>query len=110
MENVIHGTYYDCWDSIRTNGLRRMKRVHIHFASGLPSSRVISGMRHDVEIIIYIDIKKALEENFKFFKSPNEVILSPGNADGVIECKYFLKVCDVKNGKCNWIINCFSLY
>ncbi|KAI4463841.1 putative phosphotransferase [Holotrichia oblita] len=101
VENVIHGTYYKCWDSIRTNGLNRMSRVHIHFASGLPSSKIISGMRRNIEIIIYVDIKKALEENLRFYKSPNGVILCPGNVDGVIGCKYFLKVCDAKTGKFN---------
>ena len=33
---VIHGTYFHCWNSIKSNGLSKMKRQHIHFASGLP--------------------------------------------------------------------------
>ncbi|GJQ74936.1 hypothetical protein Trydic_g9564 [Trypoxylus dichotomus] len=97
--DVIHGTYYKHWNSIKKNGLNRMTRVHIHFACGLPNKKIISGMRHNVEIVIYIDIEKALAANLKFYRSPNGVILCPGNADGIIEPKYFLKVSDVKSGE-----------
>lgn len=99
IENVIHGTYYRHWDSIKKNGLNRMNRVHIHFATGLANDKIISGMRQNVEIVIYINIAKALAGNLKFYRSPNGVILCPGNANGIIEPKYFLKVCDVKSGK-----------
>lgn len=76
-----------------------MNRIHIHFANGLPSDNVISGVRNNVEIVIYLNIIKALESNLKFYRSPNGVILSPGNADGIIEPKFFSKVCDIKSGK-----------
>lgn len=77
-----------------------MNRLHIHFAIGLPNDgNVISGMRNSAQIYIYIDLAKALNDNIKFYKSANNVILSPGNADGIIEIKYFLKVIDHKTGK-----------
>ncbi|KAK2567551.1 tRNA 2'-phosphotransferase 1 [Acropora cervicornis] len=69
---VIHGTYRDCWEQIEVQGLSRMKRNHIHFAIGEPGEDgVISGIRGSCEILIYINLKKALngenfEENFKF--------------------------------------------
>lgn len=99
LENVIHGTYYKCWGIIKNIGLSRMNRVHIHFANGLPNDNVISGMRKDVEIVIYINVNKAIEANLKFYRSPNGVILSPGDINGIIHPKYFLKVCDIKSGK-----------
>jgi 2'-phosphotransferase len=41
---VIHGTYKKHWPSIKTQGLCRMSRNHIHFALGeYNSSHVISG-------------------------------------------------------------------
>lgn len=76
-----------------------MNRIHIHFASDLPNEKITSGMRHNVELVIYIDLVKALEADLKFYRSPNGVILSLGNTDGVIQPKFFLKVCDFKSGK-----------
>lgn len=90
---VIHGTYFKNWVSIRQQGLKCMSRNHIHFATGLPTDRaVISGMRKNCQIYIYINLALALQEGILFYKSTNDVILSPGNQDGVLSPKYFLKV------------------
>jgi 2'-phosphotransferase len=97
---VVHGTYHRAWQSIKHQGLSRMKRNHIHFAPGLPGQDgVISGMRGSCQVLIYINMKKALEDGLKFFRSSNNVILSPGDVDGYIKPLYFDKVCDVKSGK-----------
>ena len=64
-----------------------MARNHVHFASGptldevsggASGDKVISGMRRDAQILIYVDIKKALEDGMKWFKSENGVILTEG--------------------------------
>lgn len=90
---MIHGTFYSTWNSIKSNGLSRMNRNHIHFASGLPSdSQVISGMRKSCELYIYINVASVLSAGILIFRSANGVILSPGNEKGVIESKYFQKV------------------
>lgn len=97
---VIHGTYYKCWQSIRQQGLNRMTRTHMHFAAGLPGeSGVISGMRSTCDLVIYIDMAKALADGITFFCSANNVILSQGNKQGVILPKYFQKVVDRKKGE-----------
>lgn len=97
---MIHGTFYRNWDIIKINGLSRMRRNHVHFAVGLPSSKeVISGMRNFCEVYIYLNVNLALKDGIKLYKSSNGVILSPGNQEGVIESKYFLKVVDAKTGK-----------
>lgn len=71
-----------------------MTRNHIHFASELPNKKsVISGARKNAEVFIYVNLDKALVDGIKFFKSANGVILSPGNHSGVLETKYFLKIC-----------------
>lgn len=76
-----------------------MKRNHIHFATGLPNdNKVISGIRQDAEIVIYINLQLALLDGLKFYKSTNGVVLSPGNENGTILPKYFLKVLE-KSGK-----------
>lgn len=98
-EDVIHGTYQIAWESIKIDGLSRMKRKHIHFTSAIPgASEVISGIRSSATVYIYIDISKALTEGILFFQSTNEVILSPGNGNGIIPTYLFRKVVD-RNGK-----------
>nr|CAD7437964.1 unnamed protein product [Timema bartmani] len=97
---IIHGTHWQHWDQIRTEGLSRMNRLHIHFSPGEPSdSQVISGMRQSCQIYIYIDVRKALADGLKFYKSKNNVILSPGNERGYIRPQYFSQVVQVSPSK-----------
>ena len=97
VSKVIHGTNNGSWKIIKKKGLSKMKRQHIHFAPGEPGeSGVISGMRQSCEIHIYINIEAALSDGLKFYRSSNNVILSPGNSEGYILPRYFLKVLNVK--------------
>jgi len=93
---VIHGTYFSFYQAIlEAGGLKKMLRNHIHFSTGLPEDKqgVISGMRNDAEILIYIDIKKSLEDGgVLWWISENGVVLTDGGADGVLGTKYFAKV------------------
>jgi len=63
--SVIHGTYLKTWkeSSIRTNGLSKMARNEIHFSPGIPEedSEVISGMRKSADVLIYVNLPKALK-------------------------------------------------
>ncbi|KAA8915813.1 hypothetical protein TRICI_002023 [Trichomonascus ciferrii] len=94
---VIHGTYTEPWNQIKTKGLSVMRRNHIHLASGkFGQEGVISGMRKTADVFIYIDIPKALQEDIKFFISENGVILTPGNSQGLLPPHLFLKVEDKK--------------
>ncbi|PKX98204.1 tRNA 2'-phosphotransferase [Aspergillus novofumigatus IBT 16806] len=101
-DTVVHGTYHAVWSAIlQSGGLRCMGRNQVHFAtgpslesvlpthvdgtahsattpSGLNDGRVISGMRRDAQILIYIDIKKAMAAGCPFWRSENGVILSEG--------------------------------
>lgn len=96
---VVHGTYSAPWKAIRKEGLNRMNRNHIHFAVGTPGeSHVISGMRSTCQVLIYVDVEKALSDGIPFFLSDNNVVLSPGNAEGVLPTKYFKAVVDASSG------------
>lgn len=100
MKDIIHGTSYKNWSSIKINGLSRMNRNHIHFAIGLPTDKqVISGMRSTCELYIYINVRSVLSSGIQLFRSTNNVILSPGNELGYIEPKHFLKVIDTRTGE-----------
>lgn len=109
-KTVIHGTDEPSWSLIlKSGGLRCMGRNHIHFASGLPagfkplnsststtqaneSTPVISGMRKNSSILIYIDIQAALAAGIKFFVSDNGVILTEGNEQGLVPYEFFAMV------------------
>ncbi|XP_012083589.1 tRNA 2'-phosphotransferase 1 isoform X2 [Jatropha curcas] len=88
----VHGTYKKNVESILNSGLKRMQRLHVHFSCGLPTDgEVISGMRRDVNVLVYLNVKKALEEGMKLYISDNRVILTEG-FDGVVPVKYFEKI------------------
>ncbi|XP_076368072.1 tRNA 2'-phosphotransferase [Tachypleus tridentatus] len=90
---IVHGTYFKNWPEIKVDGVSRMKRNHIHFAVGLPGENgVISGMRKNCEIFILVDAIKAIDDGYKFFRSENNVILSPGDKNGYLKPKYFKEV------------------
>eukprot|EP00127_Corallochytrium_limacisporum_P001070 Clim_evm8s37 gene=Clim_evmTU8s37 len=92
---VVHGTYQRIWEAIKKTGLSRMRRQHIHMAVGLPPGEgtdVVSGMRSNCNLVIYIDVAKAMDAGITFFRSANNVILSGGNAEGYIPPDFFLMV------------------
>lgn len=101
-ETCVHGTYLRHVDGIKEHGLiaggtaGQTFRNHIHFSQFEPGDKkVISGMRYDCEVGIWIKLKEAIEDGVPFFESVNKVILSPG-LDGVIAPKYFEKALDLK--------------
>ena len=101
---VVHGTDDRAWPLIlKSGGLRRMTRTHIHFAPGLPAgftsleenidaASVVSGMRASSTVLIYIDVDAALEQGIPFFVSENGVVLSPGDEGGVLPYTFFKRV------------------
>lgn len=94
---VIHGTYLKKLPLIlKSGGLSKMNRNHIHFTYDESPNKVISGMRTSCNVLIYIDIEKCLKEGIKFYRSTNSVILSSGDASGLIRNELFLKIVDRK--------------
>lgn len=103
LEVCLHGTYHSCLPAILKDGLRRMARRNVHFAAGLPGETgVISGMRGSADVLIYVDLRRAIEDGVPFYISDNRVILSPGifwkGNDGVVPPAYFAEVVDRRTG------------
>lgn len=122
---VVHGTRHDAWAKIlETGGLKPMTRNHIHFATGVPQSlgsstagknvapdgevatttetkgapKVLSGMRNSSTILIFLNLRAALEKGLNFYLSANGVVLSKGDASGLIAIEFFERV-EEKGGK-----------
>jgi RNA 2'-phosphotransferase, Tpt1 / KptA family len=109
FEEVVHGTYLKVVEPIMAKGLCKMARNHIRkfyflchcvldMAIGMPGKKgVISGMRQSCEVVVEINIVKAVKDGVPFFISENLVILSPGVSDeGFLPPKYFRQVLNLK--------------
>lgn len=103
LDLVVHGTTYEAYEKISKSGLKKMGRSHIHFAISTDfteGNKQQSGIRSNCELIIYLDMEKAMNDGIEFFMSQNKVVLSPGiGNEGLIPKEYFLKVVDRKTNK-----------
>ncbi|XP_062333148.1 tRNA 2'-phosphotransferase 1 isoform X1 [Osmerus eperlanus] len=92
---AVHRSYLCHWTSIRTQGLSRMDRTHIHLC--LPGEEGVAGGSSDVrDLAIYIDVPKALADGIQFFLSENGVLLTPGDTEGKLPLRYFSKALRLK--------------
>lgn len=98
LPTVIHGTTKDAYPLIiRSGGLKKMGRSHVHFAISEDYKPDIqtSGIRYNAEVLIYIDMKKAMDDGLTFYISDNDVVLCAGTGnEGLVSSKYFSKVVD----------------
>lgn len=105
---AVHGTYYRYWERILLEGLRTMKRTYVHFATYddirkyNQKNNAVSGFRSDCELLIYLDVRKAMElGRMEIYRSTNNVILCAG-INGCISKDYFQKVVDRRTKKTLW--------
>lgn len=94
---VVHGTYFGFWEQIvESGGLKRMGRNHVHCSTGLPEDEagVISGMRTDAELLVYVDVRRSLEDKaMTWWISENGVVLTEGvGEEGCVPLKYLQEV------------------
>lgn len=75
LKECIHKTNKKAWKIIEKEGLSRMKRNHIHLSESIENLTKQGG------VYIYIDTSKALKNGIRFFRSDNNVILSPDKID-----------------------------
>lgn len=87
-----HGTYFENWQRIQHEGLKTMGRAHMHFATRLPGSdELVSGMRSNSQVLIYLDVRLCLARGMKLHRSSNDVLLTRG-FNGVIPPAFFQRV------------------
>ncbi|XP_054890163.1 tRNA 2'-phosphotransferase 1 isoform X2 [Poeciliopsis prolifica] len=98
---AVHGSYLRSWPSIQQQGLSRMNRTHIHLSTGLPGEDgIISGMRKNCDLAVFIDVPRALADGIEFFWSENGVLLTSGDAEGILLPKYFTRALKLKPTRC----------
>lgn len=112
-DTTVHGTTHAKWLLIvASGGLKPMGRNHVHFASGLPAgfqsiidadtdrdatnvaAPVISGMRKNSTILIFLDTRRAMDAGLKFWRSDNGVILTEGGEANLVPIEFFTRVED----------------
>lgn len=94
---AIHGTFYTSYQAILESGyLSRMTRNHIHFTTA--EEGVVSGIRYNAEVLVFVDVQRAIEEGgLKFWTSANGVVLTEGDAEGKLGLEYVTRIVDRKN-------------
>jgi 2'-phosphotransferase len=95
----VHGTYFAFWPAIvAAGGLKRMGRNHVHCSTGVPDQdgeAVVSGMRRDAELLVYIDVERSMREEpgMKWWVSDNGVVLTEGlGEEGLVPARFFREV------------------
>ena len=106
LELIVHGTTFHAYKAIKESGLKKMDRSHIHFSitdeiiEFAESNTRQSGIRSNCQLMIYINMKQAMEDGIEFYMSENKVVLTPGvGEEGLLDKKYFQKVINRKNGQ-----------
>jgi RNA:NAD 2'-phosphotransferase (TPT1/KptA family) len=89
--HLLHGTYFQHVEQILQDGLRPMGRHHIHLfleEGGIG--------RRDAEVLVHVDVAKALASGVSFMQAENNVILSAGGPEGTIPscCLKIVRVCN----------------
>ncbi|KAI1393716.1 RNA 2'-phosphotransferase, Tpt1 [Hypoxylon trugodes] len=105
-EIAVHGTYFAFWSAIvASGGLKKMNRQHVHFGTGLlpeddgkgggkDKEKVVSGMRSDAELLVFVDVERCLREEsgIRWWISANGVVLTEGDEQGLVPLKYVKEV------------------
>jgi 2'-phosphotransferase len=90
--DMVHGTKWENWESIRETGLSRMNRQHVHLTTSRYNST--SGPRLRSDLFVYLSLPDLLSSDppIKVYVSSNNVVLTPGNEEGRVPRELFKKV------------------
>lgn len=87
-----HGTYTELRDKIVSGGLKRISREMIHCSATADfTDEVTSGIRQTCTMLVFIDVRKAMEAGMEFWISDNDVILTEG-FDGAVPPEFFSEI------------------
>lgn len=86
ITGVVHMSFRNLIKKIRTTGLSKMKRQHIHFAERSDSNL----LRTKCDLEIEVNMESAMADGIRFFRAENGVIISPGNDKGFIPFEHLI--------------------
>src|ERR1700722_1239009 len=69
-----------------------MSSVVCQFTHSIIYADIVLGVRNSSQILIHIDIQKALDSGLKFYLSDNGVVLSEGDVNGFVAPEFFKRV------------------
>ncbi|PAV19632.1 trna phosphotransferase 1 [Pyrrhoderma noxium] len=94
---AVHGTNQKAWETIQKEGLSPMNRTYIHLAQhwGHIKGCNIPGLRNRSNVLIYIDVDRAIRSGIKFYLSANGVVLTKGDETGYLRPEFFMRVTDM---------------
>jgi len=84
---IVHETYFKCLPAILKQGLSRMGRNHIHLS--METGRAGLQRKHKPNVAVYVDVVKAAAHGLLFYHCANDVIMCPGNRNGIISSYFF---------------------
>lgn len=96
VESVVYGTYYALWSKIYQQGLWKTS-AHSLIPCYPFVPREITGHKA-YQLLIFLDVRKAMSDGMKFFRVGERRILCSGDRQGHISPKYFIKVLDSETG------------
>jgi RNA:NAD 2'-phosphotransferase (TPT1/KptA family) len=74
------------------------KRQGSRLAKMMEGAKVVSGMRKDAEVLIYVDVEKALAKGMSWWLSENGVVLTEGLGEEGVGVEFWIEVVEVREG------------
>ncbi|OCF33370.1 hypothetical protein I316_04789 [Kwoniella heveanensis BCC8398] len=93
---MVHGTRWELYETLKSQGLSRMTRQHVHLA---PSFQGAIVPRPNSTLYIYLSLPKLLEAGIPVYVSHNGVVLTPGNEEGIVHREFWAKAVRKQSGK-----------
>lgn len=72
---LYHGTSKDAWEAIEKQGLKPMKRHHVHLSADIETAESVAGRRKVTTIVLKVDARAMLAAGYNFYLSDNGVWL-----------------------------------
>ncbi len=75
-DRLFHGTAEDVLPAIRTQGLRRGRRHHVHLSADVPTARRVGARRSGAVVVLEVDAAAMADNGYAFYRSANGVWLT----------------------------------